>query len=560
MSYNKRKQHISNLLKEVSRQRNYGFLLFLLCCFLPSFAAESSSSKADKQQNSPVTITSNSSEDSNNFQIGGLVEGIFAVGNGDFAPYYFTSNNHGILTQSKDALLRFSLEKKPEEYRRFSYGFGVDFLTGYASSTNYLRYSPTETPQGIAVSNGWLVPHSEHPSRIWLQQLYGELRYRGVFLTIGLKEHSSALLNQSLSSGDLVESGNARPIPEFRIGFNDFQNIPFTKGWLQIQGEISYGKMTDNAWMRNHYNYYNNHINQGALYSYKRCYFRTKPAERFSATFGMQVGAFFGGESSWYDNGKFIQKREFSKGLKQFFKMFLPTDGGVEYYTGSSLGSWDVMFRYRLNDGSTLKAYMQKPWEDGSGIGFLNGFDGIWGVEFTSNQTGLLNGAVVEYLDFTNQSGPFHWDPDDNAGTTITNRAEGADDYYFNHEFNAYANYGMAIGSPFMVSPIYNTDGYIQFTANRVRGFHVGITGNIGNELSYRLLGGYRRAWGSGRIPFLAPKDDTSLMIEATYSPSKIKMLSVKAAFGIDRGELYGNTTGGMVTICLNGLIKIRRK
>lgn len=504
--------------------------------------------------------TASSDSTPRQYEMNARAEAIFAAGNGEFAPYYFASNNHGILTQSKDALLRLSLDRKPDTSRRFSYGFGVDFLTGYTSSADYMRFSTAPSEGATTVGNGYLVPHAEHPARIWLQQLYGEVRYRGVFLTAGMKQHTSALLSPTLSSGDLVESGNARPIPEVRIGFNDFQDIPFTNGWLQIQGEISYGKMTDNAWMRDHYNYYNTHINQGALYSYKRCYFRTKPAERFSATFGMQVGAFFGGKSQWYSRGELTRTSTFSKGIKQFFKMLIPTDGGQEYYSGSSLGSWDIQLRYRLDDGSTIKAYMQKPWEDGSGIGFLNGFDGVWGLQFTAADKGWINGAVVEYLDFTNQSGPMHWDPDDHPGADIPHRAEGADDYYNNHEYNSYANYGMAIGSPFMVSPIYNTDGYPYFAANRIRGFHLGVEGQLAPEVAYRLLGGYRRSWGNGYVPFVTPKDDTSFMVEATYSPRKVAGFTVKAAFGLDHGTLYGNTAGGMVTISYNGLIKIKRK
>ncbi|MDE6283737.1 MAG: capsule assembly Wzi family protein [Muribaculaceae bacterium] len=493
------------------------------------------------------------------FTLEGKAEALFAAGNGDFAPYYIASNNHGILTQSKDALLRLSLDKKTDTSRRFSYGFGIDLFTGYTSSTDYLRYSPDYAPDAVPVADAWFIPHPEHPSRIWLQQLYGEIRYRGIFVTVGMKEQSSTLLSHTLSSGDLVESGNSRPIPEVRVGFNDFQNIPFTKGWVQIRGEISYGKMMDNAWLRNHYNYYNSHLNQGALYTYKQCYFRSKPSERFSVTFGMQVGAFFGGETKWYDHGRLTDERKFSKGIKQFFKMFIPTDGGLSYYSGSNLGSWDFMFRYRLNNGSEIKAYLQKPWEDGSGIGFLNGFDGVWGLQFVNVRNGIVSGAVIEYIDFTNQSGPIHWDPDDAPGTTVTNRAEGADDYYYNHEYNSYANYGMAIGSPFMVSPIYNTDGYLHFAANRLRGFHVGIEGNITSDLSYRLLGGYRKSWGSGHIPFRLPKDDTSFMIEAAYQCPMVKGLAIKAAFGLDHGKLYGNTAGGMLTVSFNGPIKIRR-
>ncbi len=56
-----------------------------------------------------------------------------------------------------------------------------------------------------------------------IQQLYGEIKYRGVFVEAGMKEHDSPILPQSLTSGDLVESGNARPIPQIRAGFGIFR-------------------------------------------------------------------------------------------------------------------------------------------------------------------------------------------------------------------------------------------------------------------------------------------------------------------------------------------------
>lgn len=508
-----------------------------------------------------ISVTANTMQAAEGYDVEARAEAILAAGSGDFAPYYIASNNHGIMPQSKDALLRLSLKRDMKTDSRFSYGFGADILTGWESSVDYLRFSETAAAGAVPAGNyGFFNPEGHHPSRIWIQQLYGEIRYRGVFLTAGMKEHSPALLSPTLSSGDLVESGNARPIPEVRVGFNDFQDIPFTNGWVQIQGEISYGKMTDNGWIKDHYNYYDSHYNQGALYSYKRCYFRTRPSERFSATVGMQVGAFFGGESYWYDKGRIIRSAKYSRGVKQFFKMLLPTDGGLDYYSGSSLGSWDINLRYRLNNGATLKAYMQKPFEDGSGIGFLNGFDGLWGLQFTAPGKGIISGAVIEYLDFTNQSGPFHWDPDDNPGTTITSRAEGADDYYNNHEYNSYANYGMAIGSPFMVSPIYNTDGYLQFAANRIRGFHIGVEGMITDGLSYRILGGYRKAWGNGYIPMITPRHDTSLMVEASYTLPSMKALTLKAAFGLDHGTLLGNNTGAMVSVCLNDILHLGKR
>lgn len=491
------------------------------------------------------------------FELDASAEAIFAAGNNEFAPYYIMSNNHGILTQNNDALLRLSAEHKMQRSGRFSYGFGLDFLTGYSSSTPYLRFSP-DAGYGTPVEHGWLVEHSEHPARIWLQQLYGEIRYRSLFLTAGLKQHHPALLSPTLSSGDLIESGNSRPIPEVRAGFIDFQDIPFTNGWVQIQGEISYGKMTDNKWLRNHYDYYSYHLNQGALYSYKRCYLRTNPSKPFSFLLGMQVGSFFGGETTWYMHGIVSDKRKFSSGVKQFFRMLVPTDGGLDYYSGSSLGNWDIHLRYRLRDGSQIKAYLQKLWEDGSGIGFQNGFDGLWGIQYDAARPGLISSAVIEYLDFTNQGGPIHWSPEHHPGTPITTMAAGNDNYYNNHEYNSYANYGMAIGSPFLVSPIYNTSGYPAFIATRVRGFHIGVEGEITDRLSYRLLGGYRRSWGTCLIPFAAPRDNTSFLVEASYRIPRVEGLSVKGAFSLDHGELLGNRAGGLLTIKYAGKIFIK--
>lgn len=208
------------------------------------------------------------------------------TGTGEFSPYYISSLRHGRFTQSQNVQTEAALWKEMDSSRRFSYGFGVDVIGGYASSVPYDRYNVD--------TQSW-ESHGERPSAIWLQQLFAEIKYRGVFAQAGLKEQNSAMLNQSLTSGDLVESGNTRPMPQVRAGFIDFQNIPLTNGWLQISGEAAYGYMADDGWWKNHYNYYRYHITTGQFYNYKRAYFRTKPSERFSVTFGMQAAVTFGG-------------------------------------------------------------------------------------------------------------------------------------------------------------------------------------------------------------------------------------------------------------------------
>ena len=50
-----------------------------------------------------------------------------------------------------------------------------------------------------------------------------------IFISAGCRELTDEVVNFELSSGGLVWSGNARPIPQVRAGFIDFVDIPFTK-------------------------------------------------------------------------------------------------------------------------------------------------------------------------------------------------------------------------------------------------------------------------------------------------------------------------------------------
>ena len=80
------------------------------------------------------------------------------AGSGNFAPYYIASNNYGILTQPRSTLARAAAWKEMETGERFSYGFGIDIIGGYASSTPYLRYSESTRsfyPVPVAATTVW---------------------------------------------------------------------------------------------------------------------------------------------------------------------------------------------------------------------------------------------------------------------------------------------------------------------------------------------------------------------------------------------------------------------
>ena len=59
------------------------------------------------------------------------------------------------------------------------------------------------------------------------------------------------------------------PVPQVRISITDFISVPFTNGWINFKGDISYGAFVDNNWLKNNYKYQANYITTDALYHQK---------------------------------------------------------------------------------------------------------------------------------------------------------------------------------------------------------------------------------------------------------------------------------------------------
>ncbi len=476
---------------------------------------------------------------------------IVNIGSGDFAPYYIASNRAGTLTQPAGAYERGLIYKPLNTDTRFSYSFGAEAYLSVTSSTDYDRYT----------NDQWHV-NSQKPAYVWLQQLWGEVKYRSLFLSVGMRDNNRSLFDSPLSTGDITLSRNARGVPQARLGFYDFQPVPFTRGWVEVQGEIAYGKFADNSWLRNHFNYYNSFITTGSWFHYKRIYLRSNPAARFSAMIGFQHAAQFGGNSRVYEDGKLTREYKSKVRFKDFVDVFVQKRGGdgsteadKAYYNGNHLGSWDLKFSYRLNNGDMLTLSVQSPWEDGSGIGKLNGWDGVYGLEYRRQGYGWLTAARAEYIDFTNQSGPMHWAPGDSPDTPIHGEATGADDYYNNFFYNGWTNLGMALGTPFIKSPIYNTDGYLRFTDNRIRGFQLGAEGKPDNHWAWRTLLSWRTSWGTPYVPRIHKREGFSVMLEASHHFSNIPGLSLSAQIALDAGTLYGDRIGAAITLGYSGSI-----
>lgn len=506
------------------------------------------------------------------FDIGGTF--CLGAGSNEFAPFYLHTNNHGKLSQANNARLDLWAIDSLDISKRFDFSWGVEMLVGYANKADYRRWDS---------SLNEFYPNPIGPSPIWLQQLFAEVKWRSLFLSVGMKDRDSWFVDQNLSSGDMLWSGNARGIPEVRIGFIDFQNIPLTKGWVQIDAVLSYGKFMDNKFNKNLFDYYSGTLTWDDLWTYKRISLRTKPTQPFYFQFGFQMAGIFGGYMQKYYKGQPGKIVKNYNGFKDFLLMIWPLDTKTHEgnKTGDHKGTWDIAAHYRFKGGETLRAYTQWFWEDGSGLLKENGWDGLWGLEFKLNRRWWITGAVAEYLDLTNMSGPMAYEPGYNnspGGASLPYRTHGADGYYNNEYYRSYVNYGLNMGTPLVQGTLFNTgydhpflEGsayYSDLMPNngsipyfRVKAFHIAIEGALGPHFDYIVKYNHRKAWGhSWSWALIKPVQADSFMAGATYNFPNIRGLSLSASLGIDKGNIPSNAFGGLITITYQRPVIFKKK
>ena len=170
------------------------------------------------------------------------------------------------------------------------------------------------------------------------------------------------------------------------------------------------------------------------------------------------------------------------------------------------------------------------------------------GVELQLKRVPWLSNIVVEYLCTKYQSGPVYHDHTKNISTHISGR----DDYYNHSKQSGWQHWGMVMGNPLFLSPIYNGSGDIKVRNNRFVAWHFGISGNPMAGLHYRLLATTQKGYGTYNLLYPDPRYDVSLLAEGAYrfpTSSALDGWSVKAAVGWDHGEIYGKQSGFQLTV-----------
>lgn len=460
-----------------------------------------------------------------------------AAANGDYAPFWHISNRQGLGSVDTGS-----------GYMR------AGFSGEYAFSRKHWNLS-----YGIDI-----IAASNHTSATFIQQAYAEINYKALRLSTGQKERWGNLKNYRLSSGGLTESGNARPIPQIRIEVPEYWNIPGTGGWIALRGHIAYGWFSDGEWQKDFTAEGKSHT-VGVRYHSKAGFIKIGNKEIFPITFeaGLEMTAQFGG--SVYNmlniEGENLHN---PTDLKDYFKAFIPGKGDDGYsimdranIAGNHLGSWHAALTWDSKK-HMLRAYYEHAFEDHSQM-FME--YGLWteqlvGIELQLKEFKWIRNIVIEYFNLKNHSGPIYHDSTDKIPDQISCR----DDNYNHAWYNGWFNYGMVIGSPLVISPIYNTNGTLTTYNNRLEAFHLGMEGEPIESIKYRLLLTRSNNWGTYDVPFTDILKNMSGMAEVIFSPVKLKGLSITASLAFDNGELLGDNIGGMLSLRKTGIFNFKSK
>ncbi len=478
------------------------------------------------------------------------------VGSGDFAPLWMHSNRYGLSSvEPNSGYLRGGIfrDTKADSLYEWRHGYGLDVAIG-----------------------------ANFTSTLIIHQAYYDLDWKHGRLSVGAKERGMELKNPMLSSGNQTLGINARPIPQVRVELPDYWTVPYTKGWLHIKGHIAYGMMTDNKWQHD-FTGMKNQYTDNVMFHSKAGYLRIANDDYdypLSFEAGLEMACQFGGNTFWKNNEGGMTKVENGKGLSSFWHAFMP-GGGDNYEKGSvyensegnQLGSYMIRLNYDKPTWRT-SVYWERFFEDQSGMfgvdydGYGSGSewdshkerkyllydfkDMMLGWELELKEKRWIRNILLEYLYTKYQSGPIYHDH--NKG--VSDHIGGIDEYYNHHVYPGWQHWGEAIGNPLYYAQLYNDDGTLRFKNNRFMAFHLGVSGNPTNEISYRFLGTWEEGLGTYRAPYTKKKHQMSFLTEGTYTPIHLPALrgwSATISIGFDTGDIIGDNFGINLKIAKRG-------
>lgn len=301
----------------------------------------------------------------------------------------------------------------------------------------------------------------ENEQKVILGEIYGEINYNLFYASFGKKRETLGGSSNELTSGSMMISSNASPIPKVSIGIAEFMTIPYTFDVISIKGGLSHGWFEGNREIDNVF------LHEKSFFIKAYTPFGLEPY------FGLMHAAQWGGEDS---SGSLMDLT-----FENYLKVFIADGGGSDSSINeqnNSLGNHLGTFEYGLYgkyEPISFHIYYQHFFEDGSGRRFKNIYDGLWGIELKPEVGNIWDSLLFEFLTTKHQSGNKHGEH--NGKVYI-----GLDGYYTNYRYkNGWTHLNNIIGNSFFSST--GEDDSYKVANNRMNVLHLGISGEITQKI-----------------------------------------------------------------------------
>ncbi|XWW45954.1 hypothetical protein JYG30_00370 [Fibrella sp. USSR17] len=412
-------------------------------------------------------------------------------------------------------------------HRRVDWGWGFDMVLNSTSLNQKLTL---------------LVPEA-----------YAKVKYRGVELYAGRRRELIGLVDSTVSSGSYIWSGNALPPLKIQIGTDGWQSLgkAFAINVFYAQGWFEYDRFV-----------------KGSMLHQKALYLRLgKPNWRVWVYGGMNHQVQWGGSNESLP-GEFIRRNQLPSTLRDYADLVLGTSLGnrivdTTVYSpfdtgnriGNHLGTIDLGVTLRANKFDMV-FYRQSIYEDGSLFYLINIADGLNGLKIQNKRSGSsglrLNKVVLEFLSTMSQGG--------NTFINSDPASRGRDNYFNHGQYrDGWSRYGRTIGTPF-IPPA--TDLPASFPGafftnnNRVRVYHVGLSGQLSSQVGFSGKFSYSQNAGTYDSPFSA--NQFSGLVGLTTQLPWLGGSVFTSSLAYDKGDLYPDNLGIFASLKKEGLIKSR--
>ncbi len=251
------------------------------------------------------------------------------------------------------------------------------------------------------------------------KELYLQFKNSWLAITAGAKELPEETQGLSATNKNFLWSNNVRPLPGLRLASSKPLRLSNT---FSVDAAIAHYELNDTRYTNN------------TRLHYKHFALITKFSENHTLTAKIQHFAQWAGTSP--DFGKL--KSDFSGFIDVFTareSAEIGVDGEIYNAVGNHLGSYLLDYEFTSSFG-TASVYHEHPFEDGSGSGFSNFPDGVWGLYFQPKEIKWISGILYEFITTKDQSS-----------------LERPDNYFNNSVYRSGWTYeGAIIGLPLMIT------------------------------------------------------------------------------------------------------------